>query len=298
MSPLGRIREGIDLYKRHKAGVSDTVNNVLTQARNTERHISSLICGPVSGLRMLEIGPGQHLIQLLYFGQCNEVWGIDLDVVLERLSLAGCLAITRNNGWIRACKTITRKLLGIDEAVRSEVISRLALRNIPKLNVEQMDAATMTFPDNSFDVVFSRAVFEHLPDPLAVISEIRRVLRPGGAMFLTIHLYTSDSGCHDSRILAGQRGNVPYWAHLQPEYEQAVRPNCYLNRLRLSDWIRLFQSGMPGSEVLTPCDSGPKEREELNKLRAARQLMSYSDEELLTVTLEVRWKRPLSDVYV
>lgn len=38
----------------------------------------------------------------------------------------------------------------------------------------------LPFPDASFDVVFSHAVFEHLKDPQRAALEVRRVLKPGG----------------------------------------------------------------------------------------------------------------------
>ena len=43
---------------------------------------------------------------------------------------------------------------------------------------------SLPFPDSSFDVVMSWSVFEHVSDPVAVLRDIRRVLRPGGYMFL------------------------------------------------------------------------------------------------------------------
>jgi ubiquinone/menaquinone biosynthesis C-methylase UbiE len=40
------------------------------------------------------------------------------------------------------------------------------------------------FPENSFDAAFSSALFEHLREPPRALGEIRRVLKPGGAVGL------------------------------------------------------------------------------------------------------------------
>ena len=42
------------------------------------------------------------------------------------------------------------------------------------------DAADIPFPDASVDCIFNLAMLEHVPDPHAVLGEMRRVLRPGG----------------------------------------------------------------------------------------------------------------------
>lgn len=44
----------------------------------------------------------------------------------------------------------------------------------------------LTFPDASFDAVLCIEVLEHVGDPVAAVREMRRVLRPGGRLFLTV----------------------------------------------------------------------------------------------------------------
>jgi len=45
-------------------------------------------------------------------------------------------------------------------------------------------ATAMPFPDNSFDAVWTVWVLEHIPEPEAALREMRRVLKPGGMLFL------------------------------------------------------------------------------------------------------------------
>ena len=47
------------------------------------------------------------------------------------------------------------------------------------------DATRLTFADASFDLVMSFEVLEHIPDYLAALREVRRVLRPGGRFYFT-----------------------------------------------------------------------------------------------------------------
>lgn len=47
-----------------------------------------------------------------------------------------------------------------------------------------VDAHSMPFPDNTFDYVYSLAVFEHLHSPWIAANEILRVLKPGGKVFI------------------------------------------------------------------------------------------------------------------
>jgi SAM-dependent methyltransferase len=48
------------------------------------------------------------------------------------------------------------------------------------------DGSTFPFPDSAFDSVLSNQVLEHVFNPAQFLSEVNRVLRPGGRLLLTI----------------------------------------------------------------------------------------------------------------
>jgi SAM-dependent methyltransferase len=54
----------------------------------------------------------------------------------------------------------------------------------PNLRFVQGDAHSLRFEDDSFDVVYCRWLLEHVSDPVGVVREMRRVLKPGGTIFV------------------------------------------------------------------------------------------------------------------
>jgi SAM-dependent methyltransferase len=50
----------------------------------------------------------------------------------------------------------------------------------------QGDALHLPFPDGTFDRVIASEVLEHIPDDVAAMTELARVLRPGGTMAVTV----------------------------------------------------------------------------------------------------------------
>lgn len=48
----------------------------------------------------------------------------------------------------------------------------------------QTSATSLPFEDNHFDAIWSYAVLEHIPNPELALTEMRRVLRPGGLLLL------------------------------------------------------------------------------------------------------------------
>jgi len=51
----------------------------------------------------------------------------------------------------------------------------------------------LAFPDNSFDVVFSKDAMVHVPDKRAFYAEIRRVLKPGGRLMASDWFWKPDA---------------------------------------------------------------------------------------------------------
>ena len=128
----------------------------------------------------------------------------------------------------------------------------------PVLRRIRWDDLRIPFEDHSFDFVFSDQVFEHVTDPERAVSEIWRVLRPGG---VCLHIFPSKLKPVESHVfvpLAGAMQNY-YWLLLwsllgvRNQFQQGKRPDevarlnyeflkkntHYLNRAEI---VRAFSS--------------------------------------------------------
>lgn len=53
-----------------------------------------------------------------------------------------------------------------------------------QIRLEQVDAKGLPYGDASFDAVISNSIVHHIPEPIRVLREMLRVLRPGGLLFV------------------------------------------------------------------------------------------------------------------
>ena len=57
------------------------------------------------------------------------------------------------------------------------------------------DATCLPFQDDTFDRIIASEVMEHIPDDLAALDELTRVLKPGGTMAITIPAWLPEKIC-------------------------------------------------------------------------------------------------------
>jgi phosphatidylethanolamine/phosphatidyl-N-methylethanolamine N-methyltransferase len=83
----------------------------------------------------------------------------------------------------------TCRLTGIDlsQEMLDKAIERVQDLAMPGVTLKVMDATAMDFADNEFDKAVATYTISAVPDPVAVLREMRRVVKPGGTMVILNH---------------------------------------------------------------------------------------------------------------
>ena len=117
-------------------------------------------------------------------------------------------------------------VVGIDPIDRfSDAGVRLGReRGMTGLQFVRADGMALPFAAGEFDLVLSHAVIEHVADAPLYLRECRRVLKPGGQIFLSTAPYLSFAGAHLPRL------RVPVPLHLLVGRPIAFRTFRFLAR--------------------------------------------------------------------
>jgi 2-polyprenyl-3-methyl-5-hydroxy-6-metoxy-1,4-benzoquinol methylase len=106
--------------------------------------------------------------------------------------------------------------LDVDEFV--EVHGGTGVGKLVRMNAEQL-----AFRDESFDIVLSLSTFEHVGDVARVLSELRRILKPGGSVMIEFEPIWTCSYGHHLHHFGPIAKLVPPWAHLVWDREQMLQ---------------------------------------------------------------------------
>lgn len=105
----------------------------------------------------------------------------------------------------------TCQVTGIDlcRPMLDKARERVARERLTNVRLMEMDATALTFPDESFDIVYAPYLISVVPDPVAVAREMRRVCRTGGRIVILNHFRSSN------RLLAAiERAISPMTIHI------------------------------------------------------------------------------------
>jgi SAM-dependent methyltransferase len=168
----------------------------------------------LEGRRVADIGCGDGIIDLglAVKGRPDELVGYDLmDVDAE--------------GLLRAARAA-----GVAEELPA------------CLRFERSAPVTIPAPDDHFDIITSWSAFEHVDDPVRLLADVRRVLKPDGCLFLQVWpFYDSEHG-----------------GHLWPHYEGAFPHHLRRDETILTD--------VQGDVATDPRRSADDEYRSLNRI--------------------------------
>jgi ubiquinone/menaquinone biosynthesis C-methylase UbiE len=100
---------------------------------------------------------------------------------------------------------------------------------IQRIQLEQADAKRLPYADAYFDVVLSNGSLHHIPEPLVVLREVVRVLRPGGVFFLR-DLVRPDSAEAVTALVATYAGEAN--DRQQAKFADSLRASLTLAEIR------------------------------------------------------------------
>jgi SAM-dependent methyltransferase len=285
-----KLREGIGLALMHLQARHKIDFSVL-DASVQEYDKTLLRCGrsPLRESRVLEIGFGARPYRLVWLHNSGvQIWGVDLDKPLLRMSPDSFLKIKRQNGAERALKSAIRYCIS-DAHQWRQVAAELSRRGrsfcIPEERLMVADAANPGFWAKAgyFDFIYSEDVFEHIPreDLSALLGWMASALRPNGIALIRPMVFTGICGGHHlewfphTHELQMSRRTEP-WEHLRKGRFPA---NTYLNRLTRKDYVDVFEKHF---RILENEAMQPNLGEQFMTSQIRAELSEYGDDELFS----------------
>jgi SAM-dependent methyltransferase len=239
------MREIINRFKYHAKYARESAehhyNNVF---KKTLSDLQVLGYDGLEGKRVLDMGCGpRYYFALQCAAHGAKVTAVDIAYIKPDVLPLAFFHTMLHSGIRRAFKASMIRIL-FDKTYfrRLEQVSGQPLLDFrDKITFLVADPEKpYTLPDESFDLIVSIAVLEHVSDVPRFAAEIRRLLKPGGHYYAIVHNFYSLSGGHNPEWEFPDEHPselVVPWDHLR---ENLSPVSSYLNKLRPEDYREIF----------------------------------------------------------
>ena len=279
------------IYQYHQRSTRDiAIHDYHNVYRKAIGDLKAFGLGPVKDKKILDLGCGARFpFSLLAASEGAKVTALDISYVKPHIPPIFFFKVLKANGLKRAAKSTTRKWL-FDSLYRKQ-LEESSGRKLSHVEAEidfvlaDPAAANYPLPSDTYDLVASNAVLEHVDDVRKYFAEVHRMLKPGGLSFGLIHNYYSISGGHNLECAYPDTNPSPRvapWDHLR---ENQYPTHVYLNQFKPEDYrsaaaasleILLFE----GRDINH--NAGGLEGEAISNSRCESQLWRYPEDLLLT----------------
>ena len=260
----------------------------------TKRDISRLLNESLAEASILVLGCGYAYSDVILFSQiAPNVVGLDTINAFYRDGITATYRdLRRANGFLK----------GLINTIRLQTNTHRYYKCLRKFGaiishntyeLSSYDGCWMPFEDDTFDVVLSNAVLEHVTDLTTLFREVYRVTKPNGISRHHWHNYYSFSGGHVPPMLCKRHP----WGHLRRKYTaphdlNKVKPREVVQCLgEYFHDIRLYQVDREHNKKGID-DNFRYEHEDLLSPTLRRELREYPVELLLTRSYQIIAHKP------
>ncbi|MEO8765802.1 MAG: class I SAM-dependent methyltransferase [Ginsengibacter sp.] len=254
MKKQNLFREFLDIYQYHKRWNEEhALHNYNNVYKKTIRDLNQFGLSKLNGIKVLDLGCGSTFpFSLAAAAEGAKVTALDLSYVKPDILPFFFVNLVKYNGLKRAFKSLARRLL-FDKDYFKHFDKVAGIRLKPfiksiKFIISDPHGTSYPLPDNTFDLIVSNAVLEHVGDVNQYFLEVNRLLNKGGLFSGRIHNFYSISGGHFlewSLPDTNPSQRVPPWDHLR---KNLFPTHIYLNKLKPEDFKNAAEKA--GLEIL------------------------------------------------
>jgi phosphatidylethanolamine/phosphatidyl-N-methylethanolamine N-methyltransferase len=181
--------------KNFREKVKRTLPKKLKELRRRRKNIRSVLPRRIRNRAQAHESRIYSEYALLYDKTFGKIFYDCIKRVIESLNIpAGAQVLELGVGTGTSFPAYPRhcEVIGIDLApdMLVQAHAKIAKNTWSHLQVMEMDALNLTFADNSFDYVTAFHTVTVVPDPIRMLTEAKRVCRPGGKIVIVNHFTT------------------------------------------------------------------------------------------------------------